>query len=133
MLKLAAGEGWGEGKTGMCSMNSTLIQQARQLRRNITDAEDALWYFIRNRQLHGYKFKRQVVMGHYIVDFACHHRKLIIELDGGQHLEHREYDKKRTIFLQQQGYQVLRFWNDEVLQEIENVLTHILSVLETTH
>ena len=97
-------------------------QKAKQLRRNSTDVEKYLWAKIRNRQLENWKFRRQLPVGHYIVDFACSELRLIIEIDGGQHAEQVLYDLRRTRFLQSKGYQVIRFWNNEVLENIEGVL-----------
>ena len=97
-------------------------QKARQLRKNSTDAEKFLWSHIRNRQLEGWKFRRQVPIGHYIADFVCFELRLIVELDGGQHAEQLDYDLRRTEFLQAKGYRVVRFWNNEVLGNIEGVL-----------
>ncbi len=97
-------------------------QKAKQLRRNSTDAERNLWSHIRNRQLQGWKFRRQLPVGQYIVDFACPELRLIIEIDGGQHAEQVLYDLGRTRFLQSKGYKVIRFWNNEVLGNIEGVL-----------
>lgn len=99
------------------------------MRRNATDAERRLWYHLRAKRLQGYKFRRQHVIGPYIVDFVCLDRRLVIEIDGGQHLERRAQDAKRTAFLEQQGLRVLRFWNDEVLKDTEAVLTRILEAL----
>lgn len=107
-----------------------LQKRARYLRKTSTDTEKHLWYHIRGRRLGQYKFKRQVPIGNYIVDFVCSWKKLIVELDGGQHAETVHYDQKRTTFLESQGYKVLRFWNNEVLTETENVLDVILHELE---
>jgi len=97
-------------------------QKAKQLRRNSTDAERKLWAHIRNRRLQGWKFRRQLPVGQYIVDFACPELRLIIEIDGGQHAEQVIYDLSRTKILQSKGYQVVRYWNNEVLGNIEGVL-----------
>lgn len=102
---------------------------ARTLRKNQTDIESRLWYHLRNRQLLGCKFRRQLVVGPYIVDFACLEPKLVIEVDGGQHSEQAESDAKRTQYLQAAGYTVIRFWNNEVLNEISTVLENIYSAL----
>lgn len=80
---------------------------------------------LRGHRLMGLKFKRQVVIGDYIVDFVCHARRLIIELDGGQHMDNGTYDEARTCWLNAQGYQVLRFWNHEVLLQGEAILEDI--------
>ena len=95
---------------------------ARKLRRKQTDAERKLWSFLRNRQLHGYKFRRQMPIGTYIVDFACVSLKLIIELDGSQHMHNTDYDECRTEYLRTKGYKVIRFWNNEVLLQVDTAL-----------
>lgn len=91
------------------------------LRRNQTDAETLLWRYLRDRKLEGFKFRRQHIIQGYIVDFVCLEKKLVIELDGGQHAAQQTYDHKRTQKLQQEGFQVLRFWNNDVLNNTEGV------------
>ena len=100
---------------------------ARELRQKQTDAEKALWMRLRSRQLQGVKFRRQQPIGPYIVDFASFERKLIIEIDGGQHNEERikERDEERMTGLEEMGYQIIRFWNNEVLTNLEGVLERI--------
>ena len=98
---------------------------ARVLRRQATDAEHLLWKHLRGRRLAGYKFRRQVVIEPYIVDFVCLEAKLIVEADGGQHMEQIKYDAKRTDILQSMGYEVMRFWDHEILQDINTVLEQI--------
>jgi len=95
----------------------------------MTDAEALLWGHLRNRQLEGEKFRRQHQIGPYYVDFVSVSGRLIIEVDGGQHVTDREADSKRSEYLTGKGYRVLRFWNHEVLTEIEAVLEAILSSL----
>ena len=95
--------------------------KAIQLRKETTPAEARLWSRIRNDQL-GITFRRQHAIGKYIVDFCAPRRKLVIELDGSQHLDQQEYDQKRTIYLESLGYRVLRFWNHEVTNQIDRVL-----------
>jgi len=102
------------------------VDRARGLRQSMTDAEQKLWYRLRNRQLNGHKFCRQHEIDHYIVDFVCNEAMLIVELDGGQHAEQAGYDEHRTRHLQAKGYRVLRFWNNEALTNIESVLEVIL-------
>lgn len=102
----------------------------KSLRSNQTDAENRLWYYLRNRNFFGYKFRRQHIIKGYIVDFVCIEKKLIIELDGSQHLETKRYDEKRTWILGQLGYLVLRFWNNEVLENTFGVLEVIKEVLQ---
>ena len=97
-------------------------QRARALRKDQTDAERLLWQHIRSRQLQGYKFRRQVPIRHYIVDFLCVTLKLIVEVDGSQHMSNINYDNKRTQFLVSQGYNVVRFWNNEILTQTDAVL-----------
>ena len=110
-------------------MQSTRTQFARSLRRNETDAEKVLWREIRNRNLNGVKFVRQYPIGRYITDFACREKGLVIELDGVQHAEN-EYDIERTRYLNAQGFSVIRFWNDEILKERQDVLETIVAILE---
>jgi len=99
--------------------------RARQLRKNQTEAEKLLWSYLRNRQIEDCKFRRQWPIGPYIVDFACLFRQLIIELDGGQHADAITYDETRTRFLEEEGYKVIRFWNNDMLSEPEAVLQRI--------
>jgi very-short-patch-repair endonuclease len=97
----------------------------------MTDAEQRLWQAIRGKQILNHRFRRQHPIGKYIADFACIDKKLIIELDGGQHQEQIAYDEKRTVFLNAQGWQVLRFWNNDVLNNLEGVLVNIAEALTT--
>jgi len=99
------------------------------LRSNATDAESRLWYRLRNRRLNSHKFRRQVAIGRYFVDFLCPAKRLIIEVDGGQHAEAAPYDQHRTEFLKRQGYRVVRYWNHDVLSRTEEVLEDILRQL----
>jgi len=105
--------------------SNLLKSRARSLRREMTDAERLLWRNLRSRSFEGHKFRRQVVIEPYIVDFACLDARLIIEADGGQHDEQREDDAERTERLEKMGYRVLRFWNHEILKELESVLEQI--------
>jgi very-short-patch-repair endonuclease len=102
-----------------------LLGNAKQLRSNQTDAEQKLWYHLRAHRFIGLKFKRQNPVGRYIADFVCIEQRLIIELDGGQHAEQHEYDTTRDAWLRSEGFTVLRFWNNEVMQEMEAVLEKI--------
>jgi very-short-patch-repair endonuclease len=102
-------------------MGSNIKSKARALRRNMTDAERALWNHLRLRQMQGFKFRRQQPIGNYIVDFVSFDQKLIIELDGGQHVSQASYDRARTAWLEKQGFEVLRFWDNQVLTEMEGV------------
>ena len=101
----------------------------RELRRNASIAENRLWYVLRNRGLAGLKFVRQFPVGPYITDFACREAALVIELDGGQHADNAT-DAVRTAFLNTEGYSVLRFWNDEVLNHRDTVCELILGVID---
>jgi very-short-patch-repair endonuclease len=101
--------------------------RARLLRRNLTDAERTLWQSLRNRRRGDRKFRRQVPIGRYIVDFLCEECRLILEIDGGQHAQSQGYDDARTRYLNTCGYHVLRFWNTDVLENLEGVLTVILA------
>ena len=115
------------GRKNTITARST--QRARRLRKQSTDAERTLWRLLRNRQLDGRKFRRQVPLGPYIVDFFCHERSLVIEIDGGQHQARAAADRARTRRLEAQGYRVIRFWNNEVLREPEAVQAAILAEL----
>ena len=106
-------------------------ERAQELRRNMTDAENRMWYYLRNRRLGGYKFVREHVIGHYIADFVCREKKLVIEIDGGQHMDAVEYDTLRTKDLENRGYRVLRIWNHEVFKNIQGVMDRILNFLDT--
>ncbi|MCX5515909.1 endonuclease domain-containing protein [Kaistia algarum] len=100
---------------------------AKTLRRNQTDVERRLWSHLRDRRLEGLKFRRQVPIGPYVVDFACVEALLVIELDGSQHVEEQAaYDGRRTTYLKGLGYQVLRFWNSDILTNIEGVAIEIV-------
>jgi adenine-specific DNA-methyltransferase len=107
--------------------------KARQLRRNQTDAEQVLWAHLRDRELCGVKFRRQHPIGGFVADFCCPQEKLVVELDGGQHAVEVAADQKRSRFLEEQGYRVLRFWNHEVLTNIDGVLERIAEVLSYPH
>ncbi len=106
------------------------IRRARQLRSDSTNAERLLWSELRDRRLMGLKFRRQRPVGPYILDFLCVDRKLVIEPDGGQHQQRIECDGRRTRWLESEGYTVLRFWNHEVFEDIDSVLSSILLILE---
>jgi very-short-patch-repair endonuclease len=108
------------------------INTARRLRRNQTDAEKLLWSRLRDRQLAGWKFRRQVLIGADIVDFLCAERRLIVELDGGQHNDNPT-DGARDAWLGTQGYQILRFWNHDLLANLHGALETISAALNTPH
>jgi very-short-patch-repair endonuclease len=103
--------------------------RARRLRATPTAAELRLWRHLRQKQLEGFRFRRQVPIGPYIADFACIERSLIIEVDGGQHSWNEAADDRRTEWLNAHGWQVVRYWNNEVMENIEGVLTHLVGVL----
>ena len=104
---------------------------ARELRRRQTEAEKTLWARLRNRQLEGVKFRRQQPIGHYVVDFASLEKGIVVEVDGGQHNELgvRERDDERTAWLEREGYHVLRFWDSELLKNVDGVLEVIMEAL----
>ena len=105
------------------------IERARSLRCALTPAEFALWTRIRGRQLAGFKFVRQEPIGRYYADFLCRERRLIIELDGGQHAESRG-DRHRDSALCALGYRVIRIWNNDVIENLDGVLQALVSELE---
>lgn len=107
---------------------SILRQRAKNLRQQSTDTERRLWYYLRANRI-GFKFKRQVPMGSYIVDFVCFEKRLIIELDGSQHSTNQKYDIERTSWLNMRGFKVLRFWNNDALQQTASVIDVILRAL----
>jgi very-short-patch-repair endonuclease len=105
--------------------------RARQLRARETDIERRLWFLLRDRRLNGVKFRRQVPIGPYIVDFVCQEAKLIVEVDGSQHADQVAYDAARTEWLSTVGYRVLRFWNNDLIENEDGVLTAILNELNS--
>ena len=107
-------------------MASNLTKHAKSLRKNSTKAETLLWSRIRSRQLEGIKFRRQQPIENYIVDFVSFEERIIIELDGGQHADLKQKDQRRDKRLTENGYTVLRFWNNDVLENIDAVLEIIL-------
>lgn len=125
--------GWGEGTTVQGRHKPPLPtrtrDQSRNLRQASTEAEQKLWYHLRAGRPGGYKFRRQHAVPPYVVDFYCEARCLVIELDGSQHNE--QVDLTRTQYLKSQGLEVLRFWDNEVLQQTEALLERILHVLES--
>lgn len=104
-------------------------QLARKLRKQSTDAEKLLWYHLRAHRMAGFKFRRQFIIEPYIVDFACLEAKPIVEADGGQHVTQQNEDAARTAYLERLGYRVLRFWNHEILNDTQSVLTQIHKTL----
>ncbi|HEY9898293.1 MAG TPA: DUF559 domain-containing protein [Pantanalinema sp.] len=108
-----------------------LTPRAKELRHNLTDAERKRWRALRFESL-GAKFRRQVPLGNYIVDFVCLDVSLIVEVDGSQHLEN-EYDRQRDAWLGDQGFRVLRFWNNEVLGNLDGVVETIRNLIGSPH
>ena len=103
--------------------------RARELRKNLTEAEHMLWRNLRLRQLGGCKFRRQQPVGKYIVEFVCFEKRLIVEVDGGQHSKNINYDSERDAWLEMQGFSVLRFWDNQVLKEMGAVEEVIMGAL----
>ncbi len=114
----------------MPSTNPKLLERARQMRSEMTQPERELWIALRAKRFAGVKFTRQVVIGPYIADFVCRSRKLIIELDGATH-DDPSRDDQRTAFLEAQGYRVLRFWNNDVMTNLDGVLGALGEALAT--
>lgn len=114
------------------SVASATRSNARRMRKSMTDAEAKLWQELRAHRLEGLGFRRQMPVSGYIADFACLEHKLIIEVDGSHHAEGEQliHDEKRAVCLKEQGWLTLRFWNDDVLKDINNVCQHIISVLQ---
>lgn len=107
-----------------------ILHRAGELRKQTTPAEKKLWLYLRRMRKDGICFRRQHAIGNYVTDFCAPRKKLIIELDGSHHLEQQEYDRRRTEYLESQGYEVIRFWNNHVMSNIEGVLLAILQKLE---
>ena len=122
--------GRGAGERGESSRDF-----ARNLRKTLTDVERALWKELRAHRFGHLKFKRQQPLGNYVVDFICFERKIVVELDGGQHAESSAYDAARDGWLKEQGFRVLRFWNNDVMSNKEGVLVAIAEAcgLDTGH
>src|SRR5579863_8269125 len=108
---------------------SPIHDYARQLRRDQTDAEARLWYRVRERRLEGFRFRRQFPIGNFMVDFCCGEQWLVVEVDGGQHMEREAADRSRSQLIEARGYRVLRFWNSDVLSNLDGVLEQILAAL----
>ena len=116
----------------MTGYSKETLARAQRLRRELTNAERKLWSVLRNRQLGGAKFRRQQPIGPFIVDFACLELRLIVEADGGQHAESVR-DIRRTAFFKSKGYRVLRFWNNEILGNLDGVAEAITAALTSPH
>jgi very-short-patch-repair endonuclease len=127
------GKGWGASVAATQEQENPdpRVPRARRLRREMTDAERKLWWHLRRLPVEHSHFRRQATIGPYFADFACHQRRLVIEVDGGQHNrpDHVVTDAERSAYLRSQGYRVLRFWNNEVLKNIEGVMERILAAL----
>jgi len=110
------------------------VERARELRRQLTDAEKKLWTYLRTLKPGGFHFRKQAPLGPFIVDFCCHKAKLIIEVDGGQHglPEGQAADVERTKWLKSQGYRVVRYWNNDVLSNLEGIAVSITALLPPT-
>ena len=106
------------------------MHRAGELRREQTPAEARLWARLRRNQLNGVSFRRQHALGQYVVDFCSPSKKLVIELDGSQHLDQAEYDSERPAYLESQGYRVLRVWNSDVERDLEGVMRAVMNLLE---
>jgi len=107
-----------------------IAQRAKNLRKTQTLHEEKLWRYLRAKRFSGFKFKRQEPIARYIVDFVCYEAKLIIELDGSHHFESKSHDENRDCWLEEQGFQILRFWNHELIKQTTNVLDEIWNALQ---
>ena len=116
----------------MKGYSSTARNRARRMRKYFTDDELRLWQLLRNRNLKAFKFRRQHPLGPYVADFVCLEKRLVIEVDGGQHQQQSGYDAKRTAKLETAGYRVLRFWDNDVLSRSENVMQAIYNALDAS-
>jgi len=105
--------------------NSKTMHRAGELRKEPTPAEKKLWAYLRGNKLNGINFRRQHAIGNFIPDFVSVKKKLVIELDGSQHIDQKDYDLERTRYLESQGYKVIRFWNNDVMNDIEGVIRAI--------
>ena len=106
--------------------------KAKALRKKSTDAENLLWHHLRNRQILNAKFRRQHTIKSFVVDFVCLEQGLIIEVDGSGHMDKQQHDEKRSTYLESLGFRVLRFWNNEVLNQTQAVLERIFTELSNT-
>ncbi len=133
MVKAPSGEERIWARLDRTQPASPIRNYAKRLRAEPADAERKLWWHIRHRlSLRGSHFRRQVQFGRYIADFASHKAKLVVEVDGGQHDERAHDDAERSKFIESKGYRVLRFWNNEVLRNIDGVLTEIQRAITST-
>ncbi|HXI99882.1 MAG TPA: DUF559 domain-containing protein [Micropepsaceae bacterium] len=111
--------------------NTLARNHARTMRHQPTEWEKRFWSRVRDRRLGGYKFKRQMLIGPFIVDFVCIERKMVVELDGGQHTDNKDYDDNRDAFLKSKGFRVIRVWNIDIPEHIDDVLEMVFAALET--
>jgi very-short-patch-repair endonuclease len=111
-------------------VHPAIRQRARELRQPMTRAEARLWQHLRRRQLNGYYFRRQHPISSFIVDFYCAKARLVVEVDGDVHVMQEEYDTVRTEWLEERGYRVIRFTNDEIFRQLDGVLESILAACE---
>lgn len=123
-LSRKAGEGWGEGMARKVVLHRKSTFKARTLRKTPTEAEEKFWHAVKGKKVLGLKFKRQHPIDRYCVDFVCLEKNLVVEIDGGQHCE-SVTDKVRTDFLNKEGFEVIRFWNNDVLQNIERAVSSL--------
>ena len=121
----------GEGRWGCYIVKKSLTPFAKQLRKRSTDAENLLWRNLQRKQIEGFKFRRQQPIGNCIVDFVCLTKKIVIEIDGGQHAVYQESDRIRDAWFRTNGFRVLRFWNTELFENLEGVLETTRSELLT--
>ena len=124
----ARGEGKGRRLTGATSIDPLMRRRARELRKRMTDAERKLWFALRDRRFARFKFRRQAPIGRFVADFICFERRLVIEVDGGQHADSLS-DQRRDRWFAANGYRVLRFWNNEVLKNLDGVMTLLADTL----
>jgi very-short-patch-repair endonuclease len=117
-------------KVAIKEINMNIKENAKKLRINLTEPERILWSFLKNKGINNVKFRRQVPIGKYIVDFLCYEKDLIIEIDGSQHAEaQKEYDLKRDKYLSNRGYKVTRFWNNDITENLEGVVNRIIELV----
>jgi very-short-patch-repair endonuclease len=121
----------GEVRWGCYLVKNYLTPFAKQLRKRSTDAENLLWRHLQRKQIEGFKFRRQQPIGNYIVDFVCLTKKIVIEIDGGQHAVYQESDRTRDEWFRTNGFSVFRFWNTELFENLEGVLETIRNALAT--
>ena len=126
-----AGEGAARRRRGADEGALNLTRAARALRSRMTDAERKLWFALKGRRFDAFKFRRQVPIGPYIADFLCFESRLVVEVDGGQHAESAR-DVERDAWLARNAFRVVRYWNNDVLQNLEGVLTDLVTELNTT-